>query len=56
MYAIVVAFYATLYKYFDYGIEPYVDTVVYSCKEEWWRNLIYINNFYPDGVPSVRKN
>ncbi len=56
VYAIVVGFTATLYKYLDFGLlNPYISDYykANSCADSWWRNLIFINNFYPDGVPVV---
>ncbi len=49
MYVFVVGFYASLYKFFDYGILTSVDFVVNQCQNNWWRNLLYINNMGPDG-------
>ncbi len=44
VYAFVIGFYASLYKFLDYGILSSVDFIVDQCQANWWRNLLYINN------------
>ena len=43
---ILIAIYATLYKYSNYGPLWEPETKRGDiCKETWWQNLLYINNF-----------
>jgi len=51
IYAIVLGFFATLYKFLDFGPNNTVQTLtVNSCKENWWRNLLYVANLeYAEG-------
>src|SRR6218665_179933 len=43
LYMFVLAIYATLFKYFGSG--PYwPQESDESCKNNWWTNLLYINN------------
>ncbi len=54
MYLIVIGFFATLYIYFDFGVYNHVEQIIVKpCQESWWRNILYINNFYPEDVPVV---
>ena len=46
VYAIVIGFHATLLKYFTQGTRShYVQETVDTCQDDWWKNLLYINNF-----------
>ena len=48
---IVIGFLATLFKFCDYGITNSIEVAyVNACSENWWRNVLYINNFYPEDV------
>jgi len=42
IYAIVVGFYASLFKFFEWGPKNRVEDVVDICKESWYTNLAYI--------------
>ena len=45
-YVIIIGFFATLMRYLVFG--PLSGTLVYQslgCQEDWWKNLLYINNF-----------
>ena len=53
MYIIVIGFFATLYKYFDFSVVNNVTYLNEVCQESWWRNILYISNFYPEDVPVV---
>ncbi len=58
MYAVVVTFYATVFKFFaPFGVNNYVETIVSQCQNTWWKNLLYISNIYPEGseVVSARR-
>ena len=54
-YAYVILLSVGLFKYFGRG--PYwlelVEALDINCENDWWSNLIYINNFYPT-INSVR--
>ena len=42
----VIGFHATLLKYFTHGARShYVQDTVDTCQDDWWKNLLYINNF-----------
>ncbi len=59
MYAVVVTFYATVFKFFaPFGVNNYVETIVSQCQNTWWKNLLYISNIYPEGseVVSARRS
>ena len=46
VYAIVIGFHATLLKYFTHGARShYVQDTVDTCQQDWWKNILYINNF-----------
>jgi len=42
IYAIVIGFYATLYKFFEWGPKNKVQTAVQNCKDTWYTNLGYV--------------
>jgi len=48
-YAFLILFSVGFYKFFGYG--PYWEGLVTKmkgwCENEWWTNLVYINNLYP---------
>ena len=57
VYMLVLMVYANLWHYMGAG--PWmldVDVDADSCKDVWWKNMLYINNFWDLGsqVPGVR--
>ena len=52
-YAILTGYHATLYKYWAFGPLNFVEDEVQSCKRNWWRNFLYINNFRTENNDSV---
>ncbi len=46
VYAMVIGFCATLFKFFTWGPNNSADSVVSACRASWWTNLLYVNNFY----------
>ena len=55
MYAIVIGFYSTLFKFFDFGPNNIVALETNQCAQGWWKNLIYVTNLdaFPDKPGSV---
>lgn len=49
VYAIIIGFHATFYRYFAVGPLTFVEYEVQTCRTNWWRNLLYINNFPYNG-------
>ena len=48
VYGLVVLFFINLLPYLGYGpVWSKVDNYAADCREYWWTNLLYINNFYP---------
>jgi len=46
VYLVIILFQTTLLKYFAYGPQGYyLDNVGEQCREYWWTNILYINNF-----------
>ncbi len=45
VYALVVAFYASVWKFFATGVSNINVFNVKYCTHLWWKNLLYINNF-----------
>jgi len=42
----VLGFFVTLFKFFDFGPgNNNMQDVVELCRREWWKNLLYVNNF-----------
>ena len=54
IYAFVVIFHMTLFRGFKGGTIDNVPNLVDGCREAWWRNLLYITNFFTDVEYSVR--
>jgi hypothetical protein len=58
LYAIILLVYITLSPYLGQGGPTYPSDGIESssCRTNWWRNLIYINNFFDmrDGCMPVR--
>ncbi len=55
VYAMVIGFFATIFKFFTWGPNNPAEGTVNACRASWWTNLLYINNFYElqdDGVVS----
>ena len=49
VYAVVVALHATYLKFLATGPNSYtLDDTRHSCRDGWWLNLLYINNFNED--------
>ncbi len=48
VYVFVIGFFATLYKFFDYNVLNYVESINEACSDYWWKNVLYINNFYAE--------
>ena len=48
VYAIVLMLYMNLFHYMRNGplMPPVLDDIT-SCKDIWWRNLLYIQNLWP---------
>lgn len=48
MYAIILLIYITLSPYLgqDGPIYPLNGIETDTCRQTWWRNLLYINNFF----------
>lgn len=48
VYLIIVAFYATLFYKMDSGPlwESKIGVEKDRCAENWWANMLYINNYY----------
>ena len=44
-YAIIIGFHATLYKYLAIGPINYIEEETEGCKNAWWWNMLYLNNF-----------
>ena len=44
VYAIVVAFYSTLFKFFEFGPSSTAVSATANCAEYWWKNLAYLTN------------
>jgi len=40
----VLGFYSTVFKFFNFGATNTTQVNVNSCKENWWRNLLYVTN------------
>ncbi|XP_015911602.2 nose resistant to fluoxetine protein 6 [Parasteatoda tepidariorum] len=47
VYAVLIAFNVTMFKYIGKGPFWEEDSDVDICRENWWWNLLYINNFLP---------
>ena len=48
VYGFVVLFFIQLLPYLGYGpLWSTVDKYAEDCREYWWTNLLYVNNFYP---------
>lgn len=47
MYAFVIFYHATFFKYFGEGPmwKPIVEPEVQDCRDNWWTNILYINNY-----------
>ena len=46
MYMLVIMVFATLVKYIGSGpLWNSIDGIYDNCKENWWTNLLYVNNF-----------
>ena len=46
VYAILIFFHATLLKFFATGpVSYWMTNLSQFCERDWWRNLLYINNF-----------
>eukprot|EP00051_Salpingoeca_urceolata_P021702 m.342985 g.342985 ORF g.342985 m.342985 type:complete len:740 (-) comp19848_c1_seq1:86-2305(-) len=47
-FAILIGIYASLVRYFGHGLQWYKYIAEMDrCKQYWWANLLYVNNFYP---------
>eukprot|EP00095_Tigriopus_kingsejongensis_P002500 maker-scaffold64_size435223-snap-gene-2.28 protein:Tk02500 transcript:maker-scaffold64_size435223-snap-gene-2.28-mRNA-1 annotation:"hypothetical protein DAPPUDRAFT_60562" len=45
VYAMLVFFMATIYRYLELGPTSFVNAEVTMCQDTWYRNLFYFNNF-----------
>ena len=45
VYAVLIGFYASIWKFFATGASNLNVRTVKVCSEHWWENLLYINNF-----------
>jgi len=52
VYAMVIGFFATLYKYMGFGLNTFYYNTVEACRKYWWRNLLYINIYGEDANQS----
>ena len=47
VYLVIILFHNTLLKYFAYGPQEYLlDNLTEGCRQDWWANILYINNFH----------
>ena len=54
VYAIIIGLHATLLKFITYQPNSYVATEMHDlCHDNWWWNILYINNFQPDAAINV---
>jgi hypothetical protein len=57
VYAIVIGLHATLLKFFATGVQSsLVSDNVEPCQENWWINLLYLNNLkwvYDEPMPCM---
>jgi len=44
IYAMVLGFYSTVFKFFNFGATNATQVNIDSCKKNWWRNLLYLTN------------
>ncbi len=50
VYAFLVLFHMTLFRGFKGGAADYVPILVDSCRVNWWKNMLYITNYFEDKI------
>ena len=55
IYALVILFHVSIYQFIPWGHSNFQFVQENACKEHWWKNLAYINNFFLDGGFSVSR-
>ena len=51
MYGFMIMFYITVYPTLNSGPMWFnYDIITKDCEDYWWTNLLFLNNFIPDGI------